>query len=95
MGTLTPSATYIYERIDGITYAREVGTSERKVVGYAYNRDPLDHRNYKSDPTESQLWHDIRQAALTDKNLHEALERVKVLHYLKHDKKDVVQHHPV
>jgi len=95
MGTLTSGTTLIYERVDGAVYSRESGTAERKLVGYAYIKDPLDHRNYMSDSHESQLWHDIRQAALTDKNLQEALERVKVMYYLTHDKKDVVQHHPV
>lgn len=95
MGTLTPGATLIYERVGDTVYSREAGSPERKLVGYDYKRDPLDHRHYMSDPNESQLWHNIRQAALTDKNLQEAIERVKVLYYLKHDKNNVVQHHPV
>ncbi len=49
-----------------------------------YKRDPLDHRNFRSDPVQSQLWHDIRLAAWTDTELQEALDRVKVLYYLKH-----------
>lgn len=95
MGTLTPGAALIYERVDGAVYSRESGTSERKLVGYNYIKDPLDHRNYMSDPNESQLWHDIRHAAMTDNKLQEALDRVKVMYYLTHDTKDVVQHHPV
>jgi hypothetical protein len=95
MGTLTPGATLIYERTGDTVYSREAGSTERKVVGYDYKRDPLDYRNYMSDPNESQLWHDIRQAALTDKNLQEALDRVKVMYYLTHEAKTPVQHHPV
>jgi hypothetical protein len=53
------------------------------LVSKNYNRDPLDHRNYKSDPTQSQLWHDIRLAASEDKELQQALDRVKMLYYLK------------
>lgn len=34
MGSLKPSATYIYERADGIVYAREFGETTRRVVGY-------------------------------------------------------------
>jgi hypothetical protein len=45
-------------------------------------RDPLDYRDYRSSPAESQLWHDIRRAAMEDKKLHEALERAKILYYL-------------
>ena len=82
MGSLTPGATLIYERVDGAVYSRESGSSERKLVGYNYKQDPLDHRNYMSNPNESQLWHDIRCAAMTDNKLQEALDRVKILYYL-------------
>jgi hypothetical protein len=34
MGTLTPGATYIYERANGRIYAREFGQTDRKLVGY-------------------------------------------------------------
>ncbi len=34
MGSLNPGATYIYERADGRIYAREVGKTERRVIGY-------------------------------------------------------------
>jgi len=34
MGSLKPGATYIYERADGIVYAREFGETKRRVVGY-------------------------------------------------------------
>lgn len=82
MGSLTPGATYIYERVNGTVYARESGSLERKIVGYDYLRDPLDHRNYLSDPKESQLWHDIRIAARTDPMLQDLLDRVKIVYYL-------------
>ena len=39
MGTLTPGATYIYERSEGIIYAREFGKTERHVVGYESGSD--------------------------------------------------------
>lgn len=55
----------------------------RKTVNN-WSRDPLDHRNFQSDPTQSQLWHDIRLAASNDQELQEALDRVKVLYYLKY-----------
>jgi hypothetical protein len=48
-----------------------------------------------STPSESQLWHDIRQAALDNKELENALERVKILYYLSKDKEYIVPHHPV
>lgn len=84
MGSLAPGIKLIYERVGDTIYARREGEIERTIVGYKYQKDPLDHRNYMSDPIGSQLWHDIRQAALNDKELHDALERVKIIYYLKH-----------
>lgn len=95
MGSLTPDVKLIYERVGDTVYSRREGETERTVVGYDYKRDPLDHRNYMSDPRQSQLWHDIRQAALEDKELENALERVKILYYLKKDRNTAIQHHPV
>jgi hypothetical protein len=92
MGSLTPNVKLIYERVGDTVYARREGETERTVVGYDYHRDPLDHRNYMSSPKESQLWHDIRQAALNDKELQDALDRVKVLYYLKQKEKPVMWH---
>lgn len=95
MGSLTPNVKLIYERVGETVYARVEGSTERHIVGYDYKRDPLDHRNYMSTPAESQLWHDIRQAALDDKELAYALERVKILYHLKKQHAEKVQHHPV
>jgi hypothetical protein len=96
MGSLTPGATLIYERVGDTVYARESGKIERTVVGYDYKRDPLDHRNYMSNPNESQLWHDINQAALDNEELQKALERVKIIYYLsKKDQPDLPMWHPV
>ena len=81
MGNLKPGATYVYERNDGIIYAREMGAdpSERFVVGYESSRDydPVHH-----DIKENQLWHNIRLAAQSNPALQEALDRVKVLYEL-------------
>jgi hypothetical protein len=96
MGSLTPGATLIYERVGDTVYSREVGSIERTVVGYDYKRDPLDHRNYMSNPNESQLWHDINRAALDNEELQKALERVKIIYYLsKKDQPDPPMWHPV
>lgn len=81
MGTLKPGATYIYERADGIVYAREFGADprDRFVVGYESSKDydPLRH-----DIKENQLWNEIRQAAQTNPALQEALDRVRVIYEL-------------
>ena len=59
-------------------FSREAGKLERACI----KRDPLDYRNFQSTPEESQLWHDIRIAARTDKSLQDALDRVKIIYYL-------------
>jgi len=86
MGTLKPGATYIYERADGIVYAREHGADpeERFVVGYEYAKDYDPVRN---SVQENQLWHEIRLAARTNPALQEALDRVKVIYELSKDER--------
>jgi len=86
MGTLKPGATYIYERADGIVYAREQGADprERFVVGYESGQD---YDPVRADIKENQLWHDIRSAARTNLALQEALDRVKVLYELSKDER--------
>ena len=81
MGSLTPGATYIYERSDGVVYAREFGAdpSTRRVVGYesGVDYDPLSN-NLKED----KLWGNIRRAAKTNPALSDLLEQAKELYYL-------------
>jgi hypothetical protein len=86
MGTLKPGATYIYERADGIIYARESGASpqERFVVGYESGKDYDPVRN---DIKENQLWHEIKLAAKSNPSLQEALDRVKVIYELSKDER--------
>jgi hypothetical protein len=77
MGSLTPGATYIYEKADGVTYAREFGSSDRFPIGWDYNTQiQLDKKK------EDLLWHDIRRAASDNMELQTALERVKIIYYL-------------
>ncbi len=73
MGTLTPGATYIYERDGDTVYAREAGSLERRVVGYDYKQNKI---------SEDQLWKEIRSAAESNPMLQDALNRVKILYEL-------------
>ena len=85
MGSLKPGATYIYERADGIIYAREHGANpqERFVVGYESGKD---YDPVRDSIKENQLWNEIRSAAKTNSALQEALDRVKVIYELsKHE----------
>ena len=75
MGTLTPGATYIYEKANGITYAREVGAppNERFEIGRDYQRFLKD---------ELQLWEEIVREGRTNQALRSALDRVILVYYL-------------
>jgi hypothetical protein len=80
MGTLTPGATYIYERADGITYAREFGSTNRTAIGWDYNvKLKLDQLK------EDKLWDEIRQAAKNNPVLQLELDRVIMLYHLSKD----------
>ena len=81
MGTLKPGATYIYERSDGIVYAREFGAdpSTRQIVGYESGKDydPL-----SKSLQEDKLWGEIRRAAKTNPALDDLLTQAKMLYNL-------------
>jgi hypothetical protein len=78
MGSLTPGATYIYERANGTIYARESGKTERTIVGY----DPLTVSDGATSVPWSSEWNQIFRAAETNPALQEALDRVKILYNL-------------
>jgi hypothetical protein len=94
MGQLKPGATYIYERANGVVYAREFGAdpSTRFEVGYEY--DPvtghkIDHDSRTSDGRplhahiqENKMWGEIRRAAQTNPTLQDALERAIMIYQL-------------
>ena len=79
MGTLKPGATYIYERADGVTYAREMGSnpSERFPIGW-----DLETQNNLDRLKEDKLWGEIRRAAVKDPRLQAELDRVIMLYHL-------------
>jgi hypothetical protein len=98
MGTLNPGATLIYERADGIVYARESGAdpSTRQVVGYEsgteydpitghkinYDSRTSDGRPLRDHMMEDKMWGEIRQAAKTNPTLQDALERAIMIYRL-------------
>lgn len=91
MGNLKPGATYIYERQGGIIYAREQGApaSERFEIGYDWELDtnPARVKGASIDSIqENQLWYKIREEAMTNPALQDAIDRVKILYYLSKDK---------
>lgn len=70
MGTLKEGVKYIYERDGAITYAREFGANERKLIGMDY---PI---------TETVNWHDVVEVAKTNKALQTALHHAIMLYKL-------------
>jgi hypothetical protein len=79
MGSLTPGATYIYESPDNgnTVYAREVGKTEKKLVGYNLpnRKDPIQY-----DIIETQLWQDIVEAGKTNPTLQKTLDRAILIY---------------
>ena len=90
MGTLKPGATYIYERSDGVIYARECGAhpSTRRVVGYedAKSWDPITGQRIDTflgmDQRRVAELVGLAQAAETNLTLHDALERATMIYRL-------------
>jgi hypothetical protein len=78
MGLLKPDATYIYERADGIIYAREHGADpqERVVVGYESGKD------YNSVNLNKINWADVLEESKNNKALADVLDRAIVLYEL-------------
>ena len=89
MGSLKPGANYIYERNGEEIYAREVGKTDRKLIGYQYENkvDPrtTDGRPLHEHLKEDKLWGEIRRAAKSNKALQSALDRAILLYHLGKD----------
>ena len=89
MGTLTPGVTYIYERNGEEIYAREMGKTERTMIGYQY-QNKVDIRTADGRPlhehiSEEKLWGEIRRAASTNPALQKALDRAIMIYRLSKD----------
>jgi hypothetical protein len=80
MGSLTPGATYIYERNGDTVFRRVSGSLEREVVGYDYRTS--DGRPLNDHIMEDKLWGNIRRAALTNPALQDALDRAIMIYNL-------------
>lgn len=91
MGSLTPGATYIYERADGIIYAREFGKTERQVVGYESGKD------YDLYGVNNRMMNDFNEVVKmceTDPAMKELLDKLFVLYNLR-KRENITLHHPV
>lgn len=90
MGSLKPGATYVYERVDDTVYAREVGSSERRIIGYKYDNEKMTDVQ-KEDTflgvpmSEMMLMAVIIQESKNNELLRQELERVKITYHLSKD----------
>ena len=84
MGNLIPDATYIYEKVDGVTYAREFGAdpSTRTAIGWDYDPRTADGRPMHDHLMESKLWGEIRREAKTNTTLQAALDQCIMIYKL-------------
>ena len=81
MGSLTPGATYIYERDNDKIYARELGSQERRLIGQDFN-----YSGKQQDWVETHLWQDIVAAGKTNPSLQKVLDRAIMIYRLSKDK---------
>jgi hypothetical protein len=101
MGRLKPGATYIYERADGVTYAREMGAhpGDRFAIGWDSGAVESGTGTFLGMPIQQvgELVA-IAHAAESNPALQDALERVKMLYQLtkQHNEQDLTPGwHPV
>jgi hypothetical protein len=89
MGSLNPSATYIYERNGEEIYAREMGKTERIMIGYQYQNkvdiQTADGRPLHDRIMEDKMWGEIRRMAPTNPALQKALDRAIMIYRLSKD----------
>lgn len=88
MSNLKPGATYIYEQVNGVIYAREVNCSDRIEIGRTADR-------VKHDQFEWDLWKEIIEQSQFNPALQSELERVKMFYLLLRGNATEIAHHPV
>jgi hypothetical protein len=88
MGQLNPEKSYIYERADGIVYAREFGAEPgtRKEVGWDYDPRTSDGKPLSHHIMEDKMWGEIRRMAPTNPSLQKALDNVILIYKLSYGK---------
>ena len=96
MGSLTPGASLIYERVDNIVYSREPGSnpSTRIEVGRNWSKQTED-TFFGMPVSEVGKLVAIAQAAKTNPALQKALEQCIILYHLSNTPKEDIPHHPV
>ena len=91
VGKMEPGVSYVYEKADGVTYARKVGDppDARFEIGRDYDSEKL-HKELM----DAKRWGNIHRAAESNPALQEALDRVIVIYELSRQDESIM-HHPV
>jgi hypothetical protein len=76
MGDLTPGTTYIYERVDNRIYARQMGQTKRRLVGWT-DTNSVAMQGYRSEINH------VLTMCETDPAMKELLDQLFVLYNLK------------
>lgn len=82
MGTLTPGASFEYERHGDYTISINKETNERVIVGYDYSQDYASTREHMQD---DKFWGELRREARTNVALQHALNRAIMIYRLSKD----------
>ena len=86
MGSLKPGATYIYEKADGVTYAREFGSnaSDRFPIGWDYKPEGVSTKStiFGVPVDKIAIYIEMMEAAKTNPVLQDALDRAKIIYEL-------------
>mgnify|MGYP006293568511 FL=1 len=94
MGSLKPGARYVYERQNGVVYAREHGADHesRFPIGWDWKPETnparvqgVDQTTGRSELDDHNEWIKIRLAGKKNPTLQEAIDRVKILYHLSKD----------
>lgn len=78
MGTLTPGAKYVYENDGTRIYARELGKTERRMIGYAPGAEAREQRKILLNQLD-----DILTMCESDPAMKDLLDQLFVLYNLK------------
>jgi hypothetical protein len=73
METLTSGATYIYEKANGVTYRREMGSMHREAI--AWDQEYILQE-------EQELWKDIVRQSKNNPALQKALDNAIMIYRL-------------
>jgi hypothetical protein len=80
MGSLTPNVPLIYERVGPVIYAREVGSTERNVVGYDVSQE---HKILGIPQSTVAKVLAVHQMSQCDPGMRELWDQLEVMYNLK------------